>query len=149
MVRSSLEKPFVPSLTGVTPRDTGLGAAWDAPTEDGGSEITSYDLRTIRSDASQTDKDDPTNWADTLSAWTPLDGDLQGRVAGLTNGVEYDVQVRAENAIGVSDWSGDAEGHARHPEHGRLLRRRHRRPRGGGEPARGRQRRRPRRRHRP
>ena len=47
VVRSSLEKPFVPSLTGVTPRDTGLGAAWTAPTEDGGSEITSYDLRTI------------------------------------------------------------------------------------------------------
>ena len=106
VVRSSLEKPFVPSLTGVTPRDTGLGAAWNAPTEDGGSEITSYDLRTIRSDASQTDKDDPTNWDDTFSAWTTGGGDLRVRAANLTNGVEYDVQVRARNAIGVSDWSG-------------------------------------------
>ena len=111
VVRSSLEQPFAPSLTSVTPRDMGLGAAWNAPTEDGGSEITSYDLRTIRSNASQTDKDDPTNWDETFSAWTPLDGDLQGRVAGLTNGVdEYDVQVRAENAIGVSDWSETLKG---------------------------------------
>ena len=94
VVRSSLEKPFAPSLTSVTPRDEGLGATWDAPTEDGGSEITSYDLR-IRSDATD----------ETLLAWTPLDGDLQGRVAGLTNGVEYDVQVRARNAIGEGEWS--------------------------------------------
>ena len=111
VMRSSLEQPFAPSLTSVTPRDMGLGAAWTAPTEDGGSEITSYDLRTIRSNASQTDKDDPTNWDETFSAWTPLDGDLQGRVAGLTNGVdEYDVQVRARNAIGVSDWSETLKG---------------------------------------
>ena len=110
VVRTSLEKPFVPSLTGVTPRDTGLGAAWNAPTEDGGSEITSYDLRTIRSDTSQTDKDDPTNWDDTFSAWTTGGGDLRGRTANLTNGVEYDVQVRATNAIGTSDWSGTRKG---------------------------------------
>ena len=110
VVRSSLEKPFVPSLTGVTPRDTGLGAAWTAPTEDGGSEITSYDLRTIRSDASQTDKDDPTRWEESIAAWTTVDGDLQGRVGGLTNGVEYDVQVRAENAIGEGEWSETLKG---------------------------------------
>ena len=35
----------------------------------------------------------------------PDDGDLQGRVASLTNGVEYDVQVRARNAIGEGEWS--------------------------------------------
>ena len=110
VVRSSLEQPFAPSLTGVTPRDQGLGATWDAPTEDGGSEITSYDLRSIRSNATDEEKEDPANWDETFLAWTPLDGDLQGRVAGLTNGVEYDVQVRAENAIGVSDWSGTLKG---------------------------------------
>ena len=111
VVRSPLEQPFAPSLTGVTPRDQGLGATWDAPTEDGGSEITSYDLRSIRSNATDTEKLDPNNWTETLSAWTTGDGDLQGRVAGLTNGVGYyDVQVRAENAIGVSDWSGTLKG---------------------------------------
>ena len=110
VVRSSLEQPFAPSLTSVTPRDEGLGAAWNAPTEDGGSEITSYDLRTIRSNASQTDKDDPTNWDETFSAWTPLDGDLQGRVASLMNGVAYDVQVRGRNAIGEGDWSETLKG---------------------------------------
>ena len=110
VVRSSLEKPFVPSLTGVTPRDTGLGAAWNAPTEDGGSEITSYDLRTISSEATEAQKEDPANWAMTLLAWTTVDGDLQGRVGGLTNGVEYDVQVRAENAIGEGEWSETLKG---------------------------------------
>ena len=108
VVRSPLEQPFAPSLTGVTPRDQGLGATWDAPTEDGGSEITSYDLRS--SDATDTEKLDPNNWTETPSAWRSGDGDLQGRVASLTNGVEYDVQVRAENAIGVSDWSGTLKG---------------------------------------
>ena len=110
VVRSSLEKPFAPSIDTVSPRDMGLGATWTAPTEDGGSEITSYDLRTIRSNASQTDKDDPTNWDETFSAWTPLDGDLQGRVASLMNGVAYDVQVRARNAIGEGDWSETLKG---------------------------------------
>ena len=111
VVRSSLEQPFAPSLTSVTPRDMGLGAAWNAPTEDGGSEITSYDLRTIRSNSTDVQKEDPTQWDETFPAWTPLDGDLQGRVAGLTNGVdEYDVQVRARNAIGVSDWSETLKG---------------------------------------
>ena len=108
VVRSPLEQPFAPSLTGVTPRDQGLGATWDAPTEDGGSEITSYDLRS--SDATDEEKLDPNNWTETPSAWRSGDGDLQGRVASLTNGVEYDVQVRAENAIGVSDWSGTLKG---------------------------------------
>ena len=101
VVRSSLEQPFAPSLTGVTPRDEGLGATWDAPTEDGGSEITSYDLRTISS---------PNNWDETFLAWTTGDGDLQERVAGLTNGVRYDVQVRARNAIGEGDWSATLKG---------------------------------------
>ena len=46
----------------------------------------------------------------TFLAWTTGDGDLQGRVAGLTNGVEYDVQVRARNAIDVGDWSETLKG---------------------------------------
>ena len=108
VVRSSLEQPFAPSLTGVTPRDQGLGATWDAPTEDGGSEITSYDLRS--SDATDEEKEDPANWDETFLAWTPLHGDLQGRVASLINGVEYDVQVRARNAIGEGDWSETLKG---------------------------------------
>ena len=101
VVRSSLEPPFAPSLTGVTPRDQGLGATWTAPTEDGGSEITSYDLRSISSDPTE---------VQTFLAWTTGDGDLQGRVAGLTNGVKYDVQVRARNAIDVGDWSETLKG---------------------------------------
>ena len=110
VVRSSLEQPFAPSLTGVTPRDEGLGATWDAPTEDGGSGITSYDLRSIRSIRSDEEKEVAGNWDETLLAWTSLHGDLQGRVASLINGVEYDVQVRARNAIGEGDWSETLKG---------------------------------------
>ena len=110
VVRSTLEKPFAPSLTRVKPRDMGLGAEWSAPTEDGGSEITSYDLRTIRSVATEAEKLVDSNWAETLSAWMTGGGDLRANATGLTNGVEYDVQVRAENAIGTSDWSGTRTG---------------------------------------
>ncbi len=107
VVRSTLEKPFAPSLTRVAPRDMGLGAEWSAPTEDGGSEITSYDLRTIRSNATEAEKLVDSNWAEALSAWMTGGGDLRANATGLTNGVEYDVQVRAENAIGESDWSSE------------------------------------------
>ena len=110
VVRSSLEQPFAPSLTGVTPRDEGLGATWDAPTQDGGSEITSYDLRSIRSIRSDEEKEVDGNWDVTFLAWTTGAVDLQGRVASLTNGVEYDVQVRARNAIGEGDWSETLKG---------------------------------------
>ena len=110
VVRSSLEQPFAPSLTGVTPRDEGLGATWDAPTQDGGSEITSYDLRSIRSIRSDEEKEVDGNWDVTFLAWTTGAVDLQGRVASLTNGVQYDVQVRARNAIGEGDWSETLKG---------------------------------------
>ena len=110
VVRSSLEQPFAPSLTGVTPRDEGLGATWDAPTQDGGSGITSYDLRSIRSIRSDEEKEVDGNWDVTFLAWTTGAVDLQGRVASLTNGVEYDVQVRARNAIGEGDWSETLKG---------------------------------------
>ena len=147
VVRSPLEQPFAPSLTGVTPRDQGLGATWDAPTEDGGSEITSYDLRS--SDATDTEKLDPNNWTETPSAWRSGDGDLQGRVASLTNGVEYDVQVRARNAIDVGDWSETLKGMPAIQNTDPTFADDTADARGGGEPARGRQRRRPRQRHRP
>ena len=108
VIRSTLEKPFVSSLTAVNPRDRGLGAIWTAPAEDGGSEITSYDLRSIRSDATDEQKAIATNWAEELSAWTT--GELRANIANLTNGVQYDVQVRARNTIGAGDWSATRTG---------------------------------------
>ena len=108
VIRSTLEKPFVSSLTAVNPRDRALGAIWTAPAEDGGSEITSYDLHSIRSDATDEQKAIATNWAEELSAWTT--GELRANIASLTNGVQYDVQVRARNTIGAGDWSATRTG---------------------------------------
>ena len=76
--------------------------SWDPPVQTGGSAITSYDLRYIRSDApSRTDA----NWTVERGVWTgsgPLRRDLTGRVEG---GTSYDLQVRAANAAGAGPWS--------------------------------------------
>ena len=63
---------------------------WSAPTDTGGSKITGYDLRYIRSDAPEKPGD---NWTERrgISGST-----LQYVIGGLTNGVGYDVQVQAK-----------------------------------------------------
>ena len=43
-----------------------------------------------------------------MSAWTT--GELRANIASLTNGVQYDVQVRARNTIGAGDWSATRTG---------------------------------------
>ena len=62
--------------------------------------ITAYDVRSIRSDA--TDKSDG-EWTVVHTAWTA--GPLTAEIGGLTADVEYDVQVRAVNAAGDGLWS--------------------------------------------
>ena len=71
--------------------------AWIPPIDDGGAAVTSYDLRYIRDDAS--DKSDDN--------WTYENG-LTGTsytVDDLTNGVMYNIQVRAVNRAGSGAWS--------------------------------------------
>ena len=92
--------PGAPAVGSVTPGDGTLAVAWSAPAEDGGRDVTAYDLRYIRSDAS--DKADA-NWTEEDSIWSS--GVLQYSLDGLTNGVGYDVQVRAVNAMGEGPWS--------------------------------------------
>ena len=94
------QKPLAP---GVTSASTGAGAltvAWTAPADTGGSDITSYDARSIRSDA--TDKSDA-EWTEHTGIWSA--GDLEGEVTGLEDGVAYDVQLRAVNSGGGGLWS--------------------------------------------
>ncbi len=79
--------------------------AFTAPADDGGSAVSAYDLRHIRSDA--TDKSDA-NWTVLEDIWTS--GDLSFRVDGLTNGVGYDAQIRAVNAAGDGPWSPTSSG---------------------------------------
>ena len=74
--------------------------SWVSPADDGGANITSYDLRYIRSDADATIDG---NWT-ILSAVTRVASFYY--VQGLTNGVDpslsyqYHVQLRAVNAVG-------------------------------------------------
>ena len=71
---------------------TSLEARWSPPASDGGRGIRSYSLRYKESSG---------------SSWTTVGGlnALEYRITGLTSGTQYDVQVRAVNAIGASQWS--------------------------------------------
>ena len=77
-----------------------MNISWSAPADDGGADITSYDLRYIISDA--TDKADG-NWTEKDSVWSS--GALKYTVGGLTAGTRYDFQLRAVNSAGAGSWS--------------------------------------------
>ena len=89
----------------MTSGDRVLTVSWLSPGNDGGAEITGYDLRYIRSDAS--DKADE-NWMVEEGIWNS--GVLRYELSGLTNGVDYDLQLRAVNIAGDGEWSGSTSG---------------------------------------
>ena len=97
--------PTAPSITSITPGDARLAVSWTAPTENGGEDPASYDVRRIETSA--TDKADD-QWTVVTRAWTR--GGLQYTITSLTNATEYDVQVRATNSGGSSDWSATITG---------------------------------------
>ena len=98
-------KPRHPAIASVGPGDTYLTIGWEAPEDIGASAITSYDLRYIRSDA--TDREDE-HWTPKMRIWSA--GDLVYELSGLTLDVGYDVQVRAVNSAGAGPWSEVAQG---------------------------------------
>ena len=77
--------------------------AWTAPA--GASGITAYDVRHIETSEDETDD---ANWAVEDNAWTS--GALQYTITALTNGTEYDVQVRAVDSNGDGTWSDTKTG---------------------------------------
>ena len=88
--------PSEPTIISVIPGDQQLSVAFSAPTSDGGSPITNYEYST-----------------DNGSSWTPHVPSITGSplvITGLTNGVEYTVRIRAENAAGPGDDSNPVEG---------------------------------------
>ena len=95
-----------PEAHQVTAGTNSLTVSWTAPSSDGGSSITAYDLRHIRSDA--TNKGDA-NWAVVQDAWTGS-GARSYELADLDGGTQYDVQVRAVNSTGDGPWSVTATG---------------------------------------
>ena len=103
-----LTAPEAPVISAVAPGDGSLTVSWTAPTETGDAAIIFYDLRYIRSDADETVD---ANWTVIEDAWTTTaDGDLEYVISGLTNGTEYDLQVRAVNSAGDGPWSATVTG---------------------------------------
>ena len=90
------EPPDAPSailVTAVTDSSTSLTVSWTAPANDGKPDIDSYDVQYRVSGA---------------TAWTDGPEDVTTTtttVSGLTADTEYEVQVRATNDEGDSDWS--------------------------------------------
>ena len=81
--------PGAPTAVTLTSNSTEIEASWTAPS----GTITDYDVQYKLSSAS--------NYTD-----ASYDGTATNTtITGLTNGSKYDVQVRAENSSGNSDWS--------------------------------------------
>ena len=97
-----VSRPGAPDIT--TPITAGAGSltlAWSSPSDNGGPAIIAYDMRRIESAAS--DKS-AANWTVVEDVWTGS-GPLEYTLSGLTNGVQYDVQVRAVSSAGDGEWS--------------------------------------------
>ena len=101
------EAPLVPKAPTLSPRARELAAIWTPNPIDGGSDRYNYDLRYIGSDA--TDKDDDDNWTVVAGAWRPS-RPIRYTISGLTDGVSYDVQMRAINLVGTTAWSAASVG---------------------------------------
>ena len=95
-----------PSVQTVTSGASSLTVEWSAPSSDGGSTITAYDLRHIPTSADETAD---ANWTVVQDAWTGAGG-LSYEVTGLSTGTQYDVQVRAVNSAGDGPWSATFAG---------------------------------------
>ena len=105
--QSTLGKPD-PTVATVTTNS--LTVLWVAPSDDGGSTITAYDLRHIETAATAAEKAIDANW--TLEeVWTTGGGAFIHEIKDLSDGTGYVVQMRARNFNGdVGPWSDDDAG---------------------------------------
>ena len=89
---SSATAPGTPTNLVLTPADSQIAVAWSAPSSNGGSTITGYDLDYKLSSSS--------NWSNTTHSGT-------GRtftITSLTNGADYDIRVAAINNPGTGSY---------------------------------------------
>ncbi len=101
-------KPDAPTVESLTPGPGSLTVVWTAPAQTSDFEVTSYDLTYIQTDAKDAE----------VAVWrlregvkaSSVGGNLEYTVSGLTGDTQYDVQVRAVNQWGASDWSVVATG---------------------------------------
>ncbi|MCY4030204.1 MAG: fibronectin type III domain-containing protein [Acidobacteria bacterium] len=90
--------PSAPAPPTVTPGDRRLEVSWTAPS-DNGAPIDDYDVQ----------------YRSSGGGWMELSDDgantnTRATIGGLTNGTQYEVQVRAQNSEGESPWSAGAMG---------------------------------------
>ena len=107
---SAQTPPAAPAIDSVSSGDTTLTVTWTAPVGETG--ITAYDVRHIETSE---DEIDDANWTVGDNAWTS--GTLLYTITGLTNGTEYDVQVRAVD-VGDVDGAWSATTGATPEDHG-------------------------------
>ena len=92
------EEPDAPARPNIAEGDEQLTVSWTAP-DDNGAVIDDYDVRYRRTGA--------TSWRTHSFSGT---GTRTTISSNLVNGVEYEVQVRAHNDEGESDWSKSGKG---------------------------------------
>ena len=90
-------RPAAPTGVSASQSGTSLTINWTAPTETGATAITGYDLRYIRSDATDG------NW--TVRSAVATSDASPFTLTGLEADVQYDLQVRAVNSAGAGPWS--------------------------------------------
>ena len=104
--------PAAPGTPSLGPGSEELTVTWhspgDTPDATGGVDITGYDIRYIESDTTHANKVVDSNW--TEETFPGLLSTLEHTIDGLTNGTEYDVQVRAVNPEGDGLWSKTRKG---------------------------------------
>ena len=98
--------PSKPSAPTVTPGNRSLLVAWTAPA-DNGAVINDYDVR-YRHDSDNDNSFDDESWTSLADATN--NSSLSASISGLTNGTEYQVQIRAGNGRGDGAWSDSSTG---------------------------------------
>ena len=86
--------PGEPRNLSASPGNRSLLVSWDEPDDDGGREIEGYQVA-YREPGSGTDWPNPRR----------VGRVLQEQIPGLTNGITYEVGVRASNEVGDGDWA--------------------------------------------
>ena len=86
------DDPDVVTGLDVTAGDAKLVLSWTAPTDTGGVSLSGYDIEYKTAAA--------TNW----TPQTHTSTGTTGEITSLTNDTDYDVRVRAKNAVGASSW---------------------------------------------
>ena len=107
------QKPDAPAAATLTHGNTSLSVSWTAPAGNGAS-ISDYDVQ-YRACTLSTDLTCSNSSSATWGSWTDRTGETSSdlttsaTLSGLTNGTAYQVQVRAANSVGESDWSTSAD----------------------------------------